>query len=492
MNSVSETTYPQYLSESIYKHLKNYISGNETRDEAVLYSILTMFNSYKMLSIWQSEEGSTRNDENSTECAISWQTFCSITNMTKPAVKVITSTQLAETKKEMDEFAAEIGCKAFFEWLDEIDAKEVAPRVLTVTKDNRPFFSLVVACYNDGRYQQGVYLDRLLSSLCEQGVDKSDLEVILSDDCSPVSFEDIYEPYRDKLNIKTTKTDYNFAPGNTRQKGVDIMTGRWLCFADHDDIYYPNALANVKKFIEDTSQLYYVFSPFNGVTPEGQVLKKYDKILGWCHGKFYNVDNFWIPQHIHFIKDLKSHEDIAICTQVSCALDKLHVDFDKSYFDFTTYAWTDNPQSVSHAKYTVEMEDGPRNFLEVHYDDYLKSTGYIYIDMAKEGLIDNNYSYNASCEVLCYAYAYQQMFMFQRKDYWKENFVNAGRFLNTIKETFNIKKNADIYNKIAANSGLMFYRVRALADNTGRYIPQQGFKQWMDMADRAYKKSLAN
>lgn len=494
MNSVSEKTYPQWLNLSFYNYAKQYNHQEISRDELVVRSILCMLNSYKMLTIWSNEEGSTRQEENMQECTIMWKTFCSTADMTISAVKVILSLQLSDAKAEADAFATEHGYMDFFSWLSHIDSQDVEPRALvTISTESdtffvRPFFSVVIACYNDGRYAKDNYLDRLLSSLCNQGLEKDELEVILSDDCSPVGFEEIYLPYKDKLNIRTTKTDYNFAPGNTRQKGVDIARGEWLCFADHDDIYYPNALSTIKKFIEDNGHSYFVFSPFNGVDTTGKVLRKYDKILGWCHGKFYNIDNFWIPQHIHFIKDLKSHEDIAICTQVSCALDKMKVDISNTYLDFVTYAWTDNPQSVSHAKYSVDSEE--RNFLEVHFNDYLKSTGYIYLEMAKEGLLDHEYAYSALCEVLCYAYSYMQMFMFQRKDYWKENFVNSGRLLHAIKETFNVKRNADIYSKIAANNGLMFYRVRKLADNTGRYIPQQGFKQWMDAADAAYKKSL--
>ena len=85
-----------------------------------------------------------------------------------------------------------------------------------------PFFSLVIACYNDGRYKEGVYLDRLLSSVERQGLKKDDIEVILSDDCSPIPYDDIIEKHRSNLIIKCTKTDYNCCPGNTRAKGVEI------------------------------------------------------------------------------------------------------------------------------------------------------------------------------------------------------------------------------------------------------------------------------
>jgi glycosyltransferase involved in cell wall biosynthesis len=62
-----------------------------------------------------------------------------------------------------------------------------------------------------------------------------EIQVILSDDCSTESYQDIVNQYIDKLFITQTKTDYNCCPGNTRQKGADQALGEWLIFMDHDD-----------------------------------------------------------------------------------------------------------------------------------------------------------------------------------------------------------------------------------------------------------------
>ena len=52
-----------------------------------------------------------------------------------------------------------------------------------------------------------------------------DIEVILADDCSPESYQEVVDSYRDILSIRQIKTDYNFTPGNTREKGVSIADG---------------------------------------------------------------------------------------------------------------------------------------------------------------------------------------------------------------------------------------------------------------------------
>ena len=90
----------------------------------------------------------------------------------------------------------------------------------------RPFFSLVIPCYNDGRYAPGVYLDRLLTSVEDQGLDKDDIEVIIADDHSKYSYQGTLKRHQKKLNIMFVETDYNCGPGNSRDKGSRRRSSR--------------------------------------------------------------------------------------------------------------------------------------------------------------------------------------------------------------------------------------------------------------------------
>ena len=351
---------------------------------------------------------------------------------------------------------------------------------------HRPFYSIIVPCYNDGRYSEGTYLDRLLDSLTKQDVPKEDLEVILSDDHSPVGFEDVIKKYEDVFQIKYILTDYNCAPGNTREKGVSIATGQWIAFADHDDAYFPEALKKVMGGIIEKDEQLFAFSDFLGIYPDGTIKKKYECTLNWCHGKFYNLDNFWKKYNLHFIKDLASHEDIAICTQVACTLSALGVT-SATYFNFPTYAWTDNPNSVSHIKYTVNGEADPRYFLEVFFRDYLEATGYIYLNRFASHAIKMPFAIKNSIEVLLYCYFYTQGFQFRRPDdYLKENMQHSADYMKAIKEAYNI--NADqIYNTIAANNASMYLRIRQYADGgSGPYVPIQTVRQWLQLLEDEY------
>lgn len=357
--------------------------------------------------------------------------------------------------------------------------------------EHRPFFSIIIPCYNDGRYKEGTYLDRLLHSLTLQGIAKFDLEVIISDDHSPVVYDDIIEKYSDLLTIKQIQTDYNFAPGNTREKGVSIATGEWIAFADHDDAYYPESLCKIRQGLIDKDEHLFAFTDFDGIYPDGRFKKKYECTLNWCHGKFYNLDNFWRRYDLHFIKDLKSHEDIAICTQVSCTLSALGI-ASATYFNFSSYMWTDNPESISHIKYTANGIDDERYFLEVFFRDYIAATGDIYLARFKNHQIKYAFAIKNCLEVLCYCYFYIQSFMFRRPDsYLHQPIIDAAEYVADVKQTFNIT-NEQIYSAIAAADADMYYRIRSFADGgCGRYIPQVTLKDWLDDMTRQHYLSTS-
>lgn len=250
----------------------------------------------------------------------------------------------------------------------------------------RPFFSLVIPCYNYGQYADGVYLDRLLQSVIEQKLDKSEIEIILADDHSPVSFNDIMQKYSDKLNMMHVVTECNFAPGNTRQCGSKYATGQWLCFADHDDTFYPNVLHYVKNVIELSHAFYVVYSDFDKVDEiDGHVVEEFRKgqLSTWVHGKFYNLDNFWRKYDLHFPKDLKTHEDIALGSQVNCILTYLNYP-QLLHIDRPIYRWTDNSHSVSNTSYKDEEDV---TFLEKAFSDFIESRTGVYLDECNRGHI---------------------------------------------------------------------------------------------------------
>ena len=337
---------------------------------------------------------------------------------------------------------------------------------------HRPFFSIIVPCYNSRKT-----IGALLGSIQAQDM-KDDIEVILSDDCSTESYQDIVDKYKDDICILQTKTPYNFAPGNTREQGVQFATGEWLAFADHDDLYIVDTLRSVKEYIIESGEKYYAIANFvevNAATKE--VVRNHIHTTNWNHAKFYNRDNMWIPFNVHFKHDLKSHEDIYISSCINCIMANL--DHSPTLLNIICYIWNARPTSLSRTKYEEE-----RSFLEVHFKDYIESTGDLYNQKYREGLVDKPYGVFSAISIILYTYFYTQGFKFQRKDWLHVNDEYAREYLKDSKETFGLS-NKYILEYCSRKYASMYIRIRNSSYiGVNYFIEDLGFRDWLDYMDK--------
>ena len=322
-----ETHFNDFLISQIEPFFEAYKEGYMTRNELIPMFLSSFSSAYLSFCSFRVANPQGYIKQNQVYCSQFWHRFKQLADIKLVSIKVILRSTFRDKLKELDAKTKSWMLPTLIEWLSQIDEMDSSLELTDDTKTNtsillkcqdegqnsltRPFFSIIIPCYNDGRYQEGKYLDRLLSSIARQDFPKSQVEVILADDCSPIPFDNIVNKWSERLMIKYIKTDYNFAPGNTRAKGLTIATGEWLAFADHDDIYYPEAFLKIKNGILEKNEKHFIFGDFNGVDETGKILRTYECHLNWCHAKFYNKDNLWDKYNIHFIHDLKSHEDIA-------------------------------------------------------------------------------------------------------------------------------------------------------------------------------------
>lgn len=339
---------------------------------------------------------------------------------------------------------------------------------------SRPFFSIVIPCYNPSKF-----LRRTLTSIVLQKLPKEEIEVVLSDDHSTEDYSDIVKEFEDKLLIKRTQTEYNCCPGNTREAGTKVATGEWLTFMDQDDEYYPEVFGQVKSALQRSGENMYMVTDFNEVAENGTIRNQFRGCLNWCHGKFYNKDNFWDKYNIHFKKDLKSHEDIYICSTVNCLLNL--VGKNARYFKQVTYKWNANPESLSRSVYVKEY--GGYYYLESHFADYIESTGYVYLEkyMDNENGIEKAYAFRAACEVTAFCYFYVMSFIFRKpKDYIKENIDAARSYIELVKSIFEATNN-DIYVELAKDNAFLYdFVLKNSKVASGPFIPYLTIKQWLD------------
>lgn len=203
---------------------------------------------------------------------------------------------------------------------------------------SRPFLSVVVPCFNSK-----TYLPKLLQSVVDCQME--DIEVILADDCSTESYQDVVDEFSDKLNIIQCKNDYNCgSPSNGRELGASKASGIYLTFVDHDDSLIPEGIQQFRKLVESENYPEYLCCGIRQVDKDGNTeLEKYE-IFPFLHGKFFNMDKFYKKCGLHHKKDIKYQEDNWFTAIIGCILIKYNLE--PRFEHFCTYAWLDNAESL--------------------------------------------------------------------------------------------------------------------------------------------------
>lgn len=295
---------------------------------------------------------------------------------------------------------------------------------------NRPFFSIIIPCYNTRPERMRELLESIYKGGCSDTT-----EVVVSDDRSTdKTFLDIVNEYKDKFyNVIITEVpDKNkdgieliHCPGNTRQNGVEKANGQWISFIDHDDLYVEGALKKVKEAIEEENEQYFVCSNFYQLDPYNNE-KKEEMIhtSNWMHGKFYNLDNFWKKYNLHFRTNLFGNEDICVSAQVNCVWYRLNKDKTDNpsniptlWIEDFTYIWRSWDDSTSNLLY----ED--TNYMEKFFDNYMNATIDTYIEdynnLVESGNIteyDIEFHRMIHADVILYMYFYLQSFKFNHSN----------------------------------------------------------------------------
>ena len=110
------------------------------------------------------------------------------------------------------------------------------------------------------------YLEQTLDSLIKQTIGFENLEIIMVNDCSTDNSKEIIDKYACKYNnfIAVHLTENSGLPGKPRNIGLEMATGEYVMFMDHDDYYSDDACeVFYNKITEENVDI--VFSRFNYV-----------------------------------------------------------------------------------------------------------------------------------------------------------------------------------------------------------------------------------
>ena len=105
--------------------------------------------------------------------------------------------------------------------------------------------SVIIPFYN----AEGT-LERCLSSVTAQKIDKDGLEVILVNDGSTDGSADIAKSFASQNNYATIITQQHSGSGAARNSGITAARGKYIAFLDADDTLSPEALGKISDFFE--------------------------------------------------------------------------------------------------------------------------------------------------------------------------------------------------------------------------------------------------
>lgn len=228
-------------------------------------------------------------------------------------------------------------------------------------------FTIVIPTYNPG-----TYLPRLLNSILKNEC-LSDMEVILSDDCSTEKLEDAIVWYK-SLNIRIIRNDRHYGfPRAGRQNGADAAKGQWVCFADQDDCFVENAFDKIKAYILKHNAANYLTTDFitKYIDSGKQIVN--ESTHGWTHGKFY--EKSFLDKYDIRYDDIQYCEDINLSTKVGCVMAENMLE--TYHFNEPVYIWMRRNDSLCDVDYFIRsMPDyicataGVLiTFIEKHKDD---------------------------------------------------------------------------------------------------------------------------
>ena len=95
-------------------------------------------------------------------------------------------------------------------------------------------------------YKAKPYVKPCVDALLRQGVEEDELEILLIDDRSP---DDTFAYAKDLFGncpaVRVIEQEQNGGPGKARNRGLQEAAGKYICFADVDDLYIDNAISGM-------------------------------------------------------------------------------------------------------------------------------------------------------------------------------------------------------------------------------------------------------
>ena len=139
---------------------------------------------------------------------------------------------------------------------------------------NKDLVSIIIPVYNAEKF-----LDETINSVINQSY--SNWELLLINDCSTDNSKKVYLKYKNDKRIIWYDKKQNSGAALSRNKGIELAKGKYLCFLDADDLWDKDKIKKQISFMkkQDCAFSYtgYEFADANGI-PSGKKVYIPEKI----------------------------------------------------------------------------------------------------------------------------------------------------------------------------------------------------------------------
>lgn len=116
-----------------------------------------------------------------------------------------------------------------------------------MAETSKILFTLIIPVYNTARY-----LRECLDSVLKQDLPAEEYEVICVDDGSTDNSGEILTEFETAFpNLHVIRKDQNAGVSVARNTALDIARGEYIWFVDSDDYIVPDALSDLKRYMQD-------------------------------------------------------------------------------------------------------------------------------------------------------------------------------------------------------------------------------------------------
>lgn len=183
--------------------------------------------------------------------------------------------------------------------------------------ESEPLVTIIVPYFNREHF-----LANLIDCLCKQTY--KHIEVIFVDDCSSTPLKDLISASSQiKLNYKVIRNEKNIGVSASRNKGVNLASGCFICFLDSDDIWRENKVqlcVDACKHFTHSDKIFVMSKSLVNTANSQHILpdiKTFSVSTGedylFKYGLFAQVSSFFLStalaKNIDFNESLNQYED---------------------------------------------------------------------------------------------------------------------------------------------------------------------------------------